>query len=248
MSSDEFNKKMENAFERSIMYNNGIKKPLEDIVLYHGSRGGIDGDIAPISRVRCDFGKGFYLGTNEMQAKGLVCDDSAPFYYSIKLHLSEIDPQKVLRLDGEDWLYTVLAHRKNCEEFNGLETAKRYLDKLTKYDVVIGSIADDRMNEAITAFGNRSLTDVGLEACLKYIDYGEQYVLKTESACGLAEILSEKRLQGQELTHAQNISRQARAKSVDVVKEAVDKYQRQGRYLNELIKELSSKEIKKNAR
>ena len=42
--------------------------PYKDIILYHGSRGGIDGDIAPISRARCDFGQGFYLGEEEKQA------------------------------------------------------------------------------------------------------------------------------------------------------------------------------------
>ena len=49
---------------------------MEDLILYHGSRGGLQGPIAPISRVRCDFGKGFYMGTNEIQAKFM---DSCPF-------------------------------------------------------------------------------------------------------------------------------------------------------------------------
>lgn len=36
----------------------------EIVTLYHGSKSGIRGDIAPISRERCDFGKGFYMGTD----------------------------------------------------------------------------------------------------------------------------------------------------------------------------------------
>lgn len=51
---------------------------MEDIILYHGSRGGIDGLIRPISRVRCDFGQGFYMGESEEQAKGLIVEDSVP--------------------------------------------------------------------------------------------------------------------------------------------------------------------------
>lgn len=35
---------------------------MKDIILYHGSKGGIKGNIKPISREFCDFGKGFYLG------------------------------------------------------------------------------------------------------------------------------------------------------------------------------------------
>lgn len=36
-------------------------KDAETITLYHGSKTGIRGSIAPISREHCDFGKGFSL-------------------------------------------------------------------------------------------------------------------------------------------------------------------------------------------
>ncbi len=39
----------------------------ESVTLYHGSKSGIRGAIAPISRERCDFGKGFYMGTDQTQ-------------------------------------------------------------------------------------------------------------------------------------------------------------------------------------
>lgn len=32
------------------------------MILYHGSKSGIKGDIAPKSRDACDFGQGFYMG------------------------------------------------------------------------------------------------------------------------------------------------------------------------------------------
>lgn len=32
------------------------------MILYHGSKSGIKGDIAPNSRDACDFGQGFYMG------------------------------------------------------------------------------------------------------------------------------------------------------------------------------------------
>lgn len=31
------------------------------VLLYHGSKSGIDGEIEPKSRKQCDFGKGFYI-------------------------------------------------------------------------------------------------------------------------------------------------------------------------------------------
>lgn len=57
----------------------------EKIILYHGSRGGIEGSIEPISRSRCDFGKGFYMGTNPEQVKGLVVEQDAPVFYTVEL-------------------------------------------------------------------------------------------------------------------------------------------------------------------
>lgn len=221
---------------------------LDDVILYHGSRGGIEGEISPSSRLRCDFGRGFYLGDNEMQAKGLVSDDSAPYYYKIKLHLSEIDPQRVLVLKDKDWLYTVLAHRKLSSDFNDLNVAKRTIAELKKYDVVIGPIADDRMNEAVTAFSDRAMTDVGLFHCLQYIDYGNQYVLKTQEACKLAEVLTEKKLLGHELEHTRQIAMQERARARNAVRDMVDRYQRQGMYLNEIINAEKNKEKDKDAR
>ena len=51
---------------------------LEDgrILLYHGSKSGIIGDIAPKSREMCDFGKGFYMGTEPGQPLTLCCQFS----------------------------------------------------------------------------------------------------------------------------------------------------------------------------
>lgn len=43
---------------------NNIVETNEIVTLYHGSKSGIKGNIAPVSRNRCDFGQGFYMGTD----------------------------------------------------------------------------------------------------------------------------------------------------------------------------------------
>ena len=51
------------------------------VLLYHGSKSGIEGKIEPKSRSQCDFGKGFYMGTDPSQALTLICDyDKSKFY------------------------------------------------------------------------------------------------------------------------------------------------------------------------
>jgi len=56
----------------------------------------------------------------------------------------------------------------------------------------------DSMKEALNAFYENSLTDEGLTACLQKVDYGLQYVAKTDFACSKIDVLSEKRLFGKE--------------------------------------------------
>lgn len=48
---------------------------MKEVLLYHGSRGGVIGNIQPISRECCDFGKGFYMGTNYLK-KADLCNNA----------------------------------------------------------------------------------------------------------------------------------------------------------------------------
>lgn len=219
---------------------------MKDIILYYGSRGGIEGNIKPESREKCDFGKGFYLGENPMQVRGLICGDSAPVFYEIRLKLSEIPEERILRLEGKDWIYVVLANRKKCEDFNKLEMAKKWQKKLSKYDVIVGPIADDRMNIAIKRFSDYTLTDKGLEYCLKKADYGMQYVLKTELACSKAEIISYHDLSEKELDDADMYGRDMRNKCKNIINEASILYRNNGEYLDQLVKRELLKQRERN--
>lgn len=53
--------------ERYTGKENQIITSNEKIILLHGSKSGIEGMIAPNSREKCDFGKGFYMGTEQTQ-------------------------------------------------------------------------------------------------------------------------------------------------------------------------------------
>lgn len=60
----------------------------ESITLYHGSKSGIRGPIAPIGRTRCDFGKGFYMGTHRFQPLTLICNYPNAKIYTLNVDLS----------------------------------------------------------------------------------------------------------------------------------------------------------------
>lgn len=207
------------------------------MILYHGSRGGIEGEIKPISRERCDFGKGFYMGTNPKQAKAIVVEDSAPYFYKLNVKLSEIPEDRILKLEKSDWIYTVLANRKKLSEFNKLSLAHKILKSINNYDIIIGAIADDRMNEAMQRFSDYGLTDQGLIACLQSVDYGYQVVAKSEYACSKITILEEKEIFGKEADELRKYTQEKRLESRDIVKKNAALYQRKGYYLNEIIEQ-----------
>lgn len=220
----------------------------EKVVLYHGSKGGIDGDILPISRPRCDFGKGFYMGTNPEQAKGMVAYDASPVFYTVEFDFSKIPPGRILVLDGLDWLYTILSFRKKSEEFSSLSISKNFIRNTMDYDVIVGAIADDRMNDAIQEFSNYSLTDAGLSACLTSIDYGWQIVARTKRACDAITIVSSRDIFGKEADDMRRYTEQKRKESRNIVTEMKKKHQRDGVYLNEIIEKEKANEIRANDR
>lgn len=208
---------------------------MNDIILYHGSRGGLEGPIQPASRPRCDFGRGFYMGTNPEQVQALVSNDSYPVFYTLKLRLSEIPEKRIYVPNEKEWLQLILSCRKQVPAYSKLPIAEETLQKIQNYDIVVGPISDDRMKYAMTAFGTGALTDEGLLACLQYVDYGTQYVALTEYACSKIDIISERVLDDAEVTAIQAFANEKKEEGKDIVKKMIRQYRGQGLYLDEII-------------
>lgn len=162
-----------------------------DRILYHGSRGGIIGPIAPRSRPGTDFGEGFYMGTDPMQTKGLVAAEAQPVSYALSVDFSDVSHGQVLVLDRYEWIYTILHFRRTCRPFNGSAIDESMAELTRGFDFIMGPIADDRTNEAVRRFAANELTDEGLFACLSRMRYGTQIVAKTEDACRRIEVVAE---------------------------------------------------------
>lgn len=60
------------------------------IKLYHGSKNGLKGNIKPISRELCDFGKGFYMGTEKTQPMTLICNYENATMYDLEIDTSNL--------------------------------------------------------------------------------------------------------------------------------------------------------------
>ena len=204
------------------------------LVLYHGSKKGIVGDIAPISRDECDFGSGFYMGTNTLQPLTLVCNEDKPKFYTVELDLTGL---KVLTVEiGMDWAMLIAYYRKEMESAKGTPIYEKYAHMADGYDVIIGYIANDRMYTELSRFFNRTLTDVALINCLSALDLGKQYVAITEKACKQIKILKEEPLSQLELSLLKDMSAERRKEGIALAEEIEVKYRREGKFFDEILK------------
>ena len=209
-----------------------IKK---NLILYHGSRGGIVENIKPVSRKRCDFGTGFYMGSNQSQAKSLVSNDPSPYYYKLSLDMKSLDQDRVLRLTDMDWAYFVLFNRGKLETIKGSNLYMQCARMAENKDLIIGPIADDAMNESMNRFLHNQITDKAFLESIRALDYGVQYVAKTEKACSLITVIEEKKLMGKELSDALAVSSQSRKKGWLLAEEVQMRYRREGLFFDEIL-------------
>lgn len=206
----------------------------DKLIVYHGSKKGLLGDIAPKSREFCDFGKGFYLGTDASQPLTLICDEKKPKFYAFKFDLTGL---RVLHVElGIEWAMLIAYYRGYMNEVKGSAIYNKYASMAKGYDVIRGYIANDRMYQVMKRFFEKEITDVALINSLSALDLGEQYVCITEKACKQLEILSEKELTSLELSLIKDKSIARREEGIQKTEEVLVKYRREGKFFDEIIK------------
>lgn len=202
-------------------------------IFYHGSKKGIVGDIAPVSREECDFGRGFYMGTGTLQPLTLVCAEDKPKFYAVEFDLSDL---KVLEVEiGMDWAMMIAYYRKQMERVTHTPIYEKYAHLADGYDVIVGYIANDRMYTELARFFNGTITDTALLKCLAALDLGKQYVAITQKACDQIRILEERDLHLLERLALQDKSVQRRNEGIAMADEVVKKYRREGQFFDEIL-------------
>jgi len=202
-------------------------------IFYHGSKKGIVGKIAPISREECDFGQGFYMGTATLQPLTLVCAEDKPKFYTVEFDLSGL---KVLEVEiGMDWAMMIAYYRKQMDRVKDSPIYQKYEHFADGYDVIVGYIANDRMYTELARFFNGNITDTALLKCLSVLDLGKQYVAITQKACDQIKILEERDLHLLERLALQDKSVARRAEGISLAYEIVKQYRREGQFFDEIL-------------
>lgn len=205
----------------------------EQIILYHGSKSGIKGNIAPISRDICDFGKGFYMGNIPEQPLTLICDYEQSRFYIIALNLNGL---KVLDVEADiNWAMLVALHRKKLTKEINEVLYDKYIKMLQGVDVVAGYIADDKMFDVLDDFFAGNITDTALIECLSALKLGKQYVAITQKACNQVSIVQEIKLSLLEKLALQETARNNRDLGKALTKLIYKKSRRTGSFFDEML-------------
>ena len=203
------------------------------VLLYHGSKSGIDGKIEPKSRPQCDFGKGFYMGTEVAQALTLICD-----YNKSKLDIVSVDATNLETVEVPadiEWAMLVAYHRGRMETIKGTPFYEKYRKMSENKDLVIGSIANDRMFYVIDNFFIGNVTDAALVGSLSALQLGKQYVAVTQKGCDAMKIEAEVELSHLERLFMKEVAEANRAKGVSLANDICKNYRREGLFFDEIL-------------
>ena len=208
------------------------------VLLYHGSKSGIEGIIEPKSRKQCDFGKGFYMGTDPGQTLTLICDYEKSKFYIVSVSTENL---ALIEVPADiDWAMLVAYHRGKMEKIDGTPFYNKYRDMTQDKDLIIGNIANDRMFFVIDNFFVGNVTDMVLVNSLSALQLGKQYVVISQKGCDAVRIEAEVELSYLERLFIKEIAEENRARGISLANDICKNYRREGMYFDEILDEAKS--------
>lgn len=208
------------------------------VLLYHASKSGIEGTIEPKSRKQCDFGKGFYMGTDPGQTLTLICDYEKSKFYIVSVSTENL---ALIEVPADiDWSMLVAYHRGKMEKIDGTPFYNKYRDMTQDKDLIIGNIANDRMFFVIDNFFVGNVTDMALVNSLSALQLGKQYVVISQKGCDAVRIEAEVELSYLERLFIKEIAEENRARGISLANDICKNYRREGMYFDEILDEAKS--------
>ena len=183
-------------------------KLVNGLTLYHGSYCEVNKPLLEKCEKSKDFGRGFYLISSKEQAisflntsiakaitNGRINSEQKFGYIStFKVDLKNELLVNIFEDADETWLHCIAAHRKK-HSFSDIE------NEMSKYDIIIGKIADDATNTTLTAyiagaFGIMGSKDAD-EFCIKRLlpnKLKDQYCFKTTKALECLQFMESEKI------------------------------------------------------
>ena len=175
------------------------------------------------------------MGTDPGQPLTLICDFEKSKFYVVSVDMRNLDTIEIKA--DLDWAMLVAYHRGRMEQIKGTALYDKYSRIDAGKDIVIGSIANDRMFYVLDNFFTGVITDMALVNSLSALKFGKQYVATTEKACAAVRIEKEIPLSLLERRFLQDESDANRQKGVSLANDICKNYRRDGKFFDEILDE-----------
>ena len=180
------------------------------------------------------------MGTEPYQPLTLISDFEESKFYVISLDLTDL---RVLEVSpGIEWAMLVAFNRGKMDEARGTALYDHYAQMAKGYDVIVGSIANDRMFYVLDNFFVGNITDKALVMSLSALQLGRQYVAITDKACKQAVVETEIEFSHLERVFLRDLSESNRVKGVNLANDICRDYRREGKFFDEILKEAAGGE------
>ena len=208
--------------------------------LYHGSRAGLSGAIAPLSRNACDFGCGFYMGDDSHQPLTLICDDENPVLYTLDFKL---DGLNVVEFQPDlDWALFVAFNRGRMERYADTPFYRRYQEIRKSADAIYGKIANDRIYYVLNRFFDRLFTDAVMLESLKALNLGNQFCAITPRACSAVSVVDSRPVGAAERAVLREKAHRQRQLAIERTSDIVTARRREGLFFDEILERLAKED------
>ncbi len=168
----------------------------DGMILYHGSYCEVGQPKLQRGARYKDFGQGFYLTSSKEQAEKFIrisvrkamlsgkVDDKQSFGFVSVFQFSMKESLNIFVYPEADieWLHCVVAHRRK-------NTFPEIVDKMKKYDIIVGKIANDNTNATIAAYMAMAYGEIGTkiadDMCVKLLlpeRLQDQFCFRTDRA------------------------------------------------------------------
>ena len=175
------------------------------------------------------------MGTDPNQPLTLICDYEESKFYIVSICT---DALKSLEVNTDiDWAMLVAYNRGKMEKIKDTDLYNKYRDMMTDKDLIIGSIANDRMFYVIDNFFVGNVTDVALVNSLSALQLGRQYVTVSQKGCDAVRIEKEIPLSYLEKLVMKEVADENRAKGISLANDICKNYRREGKFFDEILDE-----------
>jgi hypothetical protein len=173
------------------------------------------------------------MGTEPAQPLTLICDFEKSKFYIVSILLAGLETLEVPA--DLDWSMIVAYNRGKMERIKGTDMYEKYRHLCENKDVIIGSIANDRMFYVLDNFFLGNITDLALIKSLSALQLGRQYVAVTQKGCDAVRIEKEVAISYLERRFLQDVSEENRAKGIKAANDICKNYRREGEFFDEIM-------------